>query len=80
MENTDLKNNINKVLNSTKVEDGKSCKSCGKGNSEKEKKCRSCNQVKKKLTPYIFISVAVFAFMVYGIYKASIEIISLFSQ
>ena len=80
MENNDLKNNINKVLNSTKVEEGKSCKSCGKGNSEKEKKCRSCNEVRKKLTPYILLSVAVFLFMVYGIYKLAVEVISMFGQ
>jgi recombinational DNA repair protein RecR len=80
MENNDLKNNISKVLNANVIEDSKTCKSCGKGNSTEEKKCRSCNQVKKKLTPYILISVGVFMFMVYGIYKAAVEIISSFTQ
>jgi len=75
-----IDNSISKVLNSTVVENVKSCKKCGSGNSASEKKCRNCEQIKKKLTPYILISVGVFFFMVYGIYRVVSEIISAFTQ
>jgi hypothetical protein len=75
-----LENSISKVLNSTKLKKNKSCKDCDNENNITKKKCRSCNQIKKKLTPYILISVGVFFFMVYGIYKVVTEIISAFTQ
>lgn len=81
MESKDnLENSISKVLNSTVVENTKSCKKCGNGNSTSEKKCRNCNQIKQKVTPMIIISLLVFSFMVYGLYKASLEVISALTQ
>jgi hypothetical protein len=90
MENTEKKDNlketITKILNKSEsitVENEpvkKGCKKCGKGNSEGEKKCRTCDEVKQKISPLILVSLTVFAFMVYGIYKAVIEIMSSFSQ
>jgi hypothetical protein len=90
MENTEKKDNLNetiaKILSKSELEAAnespvkKGCKKCGKGNSEGEKKCRTCNEVKKKISPLILVSLTIFAFTVYGIYKAVIEIMSSFSQ
>jgi len=81
MESKDsLKNSISKVLNSNVQEKNKSCPNCKDSSSIGGGKCKSCNQVKTKLSPLILMSLSFFSFMVYGIYKAILELYLFFTQ
>lgn len=58
----------------------KPCTTCNKKKKEENKKCDKCEKAKKGILPYAIFSIVMAGFLAYGIYKAVVDIIGLFTQ
>lgn len=85
MEDNKLKTNIQNVLNSKSKENLNQKKNISdfvkSENDRVEKKCKSCMDIKKKITPLVYISIFIMFFTVYGFVSVINKILDyLFTQ
>jgi hypothetical protein len=57
----------------------KGCSKCGAKKNE-EKKCKTCNETKQKLVPYVVLSILFFGFAIYGFVVFTQKMMELFSK
>jgi hypothetical protein len=84
MEDSKLKINIENVLKSKIKQNTNQKKDISNfvksENDNIEKKCKTCNESIKKLTPYLVFSGIIFIFFVYGVISSISHLINLFTQ